>query len=199
MRIAAEQMGINLVGSSYNSKVEDASTEATSIEAVLPKDIENSEHKILGEGKDAFFALKKPLTETHHEESDFFPEDEKGNKTLESTEISFLMGAFNEELKKLEEFLFVFEQIKMGNIVFTDPRPLESWMEILNKKGKDCKKCIYKSNKGYSILSYGNWIVKDKEKYPIENVGISNSNPMYLTKNFTQEEREKIIELNKAA
>ena len=182
-----EGLGINLVGKEYDSNMED-----TNIETFLTEDIKNSKYELLGKEENAFVALPNPLTETRHEKSEFFP----NNTDLEHTIESYLIAGFNQEAKKIEEFLLVFEQLKTGNFIFTDPRPKEEWVDILSGEENECQNCLFKSNKGHSVLSYGKWIIKDKKKYKVENVGLSNNSPMYLEP-CPSDKYEKILELNK--
>jgi len=162
---------------------------------MLSEELKEIHHKFLGKGDGQFIVLPNPLEETHHEHSEFFPD----TTDLEKTKTSFLIEGFNKETDNKEETLLIFEQLGTKNIIFTDPRPLEDWLKVVNGDEKGCKNCLYKSNKGYSILTYGKWIIKDEKKYRMEEekLEISNPNPIYLTKVYTQEKRNKIIELNR--
>ena len=182
MQNGIEGLGINLIEN--DSPREDT----PNVENFLPNEIKETEYKNLGN----FVVLPTPYVETFDEKSEFFP-----NTNLKSSKFMFLIAGLNEETKKLDEALIVFEQLKSDNIVFTDPRPLEDWKKVLSEK--EPKGFLYKVNKGYPTIAYDKWIIGAKEKYKISNVGISNDKPVYLEKNITQGKYEKILGLNKKA
>ncbi len=177
--------GINLI------EREARESDSGDIEGFLPDEFKEREYEILGEGESNFAVLSKPLKENIHTKSEHFPDTE-----MEELRTSFLITGVNKETGKAEEFLLVFEQLKNGSAVFTDPRPLETWNEILEKKdSKERDKCLYKTNNGHSFLSFGEWIVKHQDKYKVSGVGLSNPKPIYL-KNVNQEEYSKILRAN---
>ncbi len=178
-------LGINLI------EKETPGVEGVDVEKFLPHEFKEREYEILGNGKSSFAVLSKPLKETKLAKSEYFPDME-----MEDQKTSFLIAGVNEETKKLDEFLLVFEQLKTGNVVFTDPRPLEAWTKLLETKdSKERKSSLYKTNNGYSLLSFGEWIVKQENKYKVSGVGISNSNSVYL-KNADQENYNRILRIN---
>lgn len=178
-------LGINLIEN------ETPGVEESSVEKFLPSEFQQRDYEILGSGESNFVALSKPLEESKHIKSEYFSDTE-----MEELKTSFLISGRNKETKQTEEFLLVFEQLKTGNVVFTDPRPLENWKNLLEEKtSKERQKALYKSNKDNPLLSFGEWIVKHEKKYKVSGVGISNSNSVYL-KDVNQEEYNKILRLN---
>lgn len=178
-------LGINLIEN------ETPGVEESSVEKFLPSEFQQRDYEILGSGESNFVALSKPLEESKHIKSEYFSDTE-----MEELKTSFLISGRNKETKQTEEFLLVFEQLKTGNVVFTDPRPLENWKNLLEEKtSKERQKALYKSNKDNPLLSFGEWIVKHEKKQKISGVSISNSNSVYL-KDVNQEEYNKILRLN---
>ena len=178
-------LGINLI------EKETSGVENSDIEKLLPPELKERDHEIIGDKKASFVVLSKPLEESRHIKSEYFPDTE-----MEELKTSFLIAGVNKETKKIDEFLLVFEQLKTGNVIFTDSRPLEDWTKLLEKKdSKEHKKSLYKSNNGYPLLSFGEWIVKHEKNYKLSGVSISNSDTVYL-KDIDQEEYNKVLRVN---